>query len=158
MTPDNPYFKSRSRKKRLLQNHDTLGQWLQHLLNLAVVSGTLIFLAIQRDGEFASQYRTMLVFALLLMTITYHVMGVFRLFDTTEGAIRHIARAWGTVVVILAWTAFLTKTSEAYSRQVIVYWVLSAFAGQVLVHVVTYNWYKLYRQKYQKRIPPPGSI
>lgn len=144
---------SRSRRKRLLQNHDTLAQWVQRILNLAVVSGTLIFFAWYRDGAVLPQYRTMLVFSILLMSIIYHVMGVFRRFDSLEGGIKHLARAWGTVIIILAWTAFLTKTSEQYSRQVVVYWVLSAFMGQALLLVLTYSWYKIYLRKYQKRIP-----
>lgn len=143
----------RPRRKRLLQNHDTLAQWIQHILNLVVVSITLCFFAYMRDGEVGSQYRTMLAFALLLMTITYYSMGVFRRFDRLEGGIKHLARAWGIVVIILAWTAFLTKTSEAYSRQVVVYWVLTAFVGQAALLTLTYGWYTLYRRKYQQRIP-----
>lgn len=143
----------RPRRKRLLQNHDTLAQWIQHILNLGVVSVTLCIFAYLRDGEVGPQYRTMLAFALLLMTITYSVMGVFRRFDHLEGAIKHLARAWGIVVIILAWTAFLTKTSEDYSRQVVVYWVLAAFAGQAALITLTYGWYTLYRRKYQHRIP-----
>lgn len=142
----------RLRSKRLLRNHDTLAQWVQHLLNLLVVSGTLWALAVWRDGEVVQQYRSMLVFAVLIMTITYHVLGVFRRFDRLEGAIQHLARAWGIVVIILAWTAFLTKTSEAYSRQVIVYWVLISFIGQALFITLVYNWYKIYRKRYQQRI------
>lgn len=153
MSNQKPYAGNPARRKRLLQNHDTLGQWIQHSLNLIVVSLTLCFFAYQRDGDIGSQYRTMLAFALLLMTITYHIMGVFRRFDRLEGAIRHLARAWGVVVIVLAWTAFLTKTSESYSRQVVVYWVLASFVGQAAVHIATYNWYKVYRRKYQQRIP-----
>lgn len=137
----------------MLQNHDTLVQWVQRVLNILVVVLTLCFFAYQRDGFIASQYRTMLAFAILLMLITYHVMGVFRRFDSIEGAIQHLARAWGTVIIILAWTAFLTRTSEQYSRQVIVYWVLAAFVAQALLQTCTYAWYKYYRQHYQKRIP-----
>ncbi len=106
-----------------------------------------------RDGEIVQQYRSMLAFALLLMTITYHIMGVFRRFDSLEGAIQRLARAWGTVVIILAWTAFLTKTSEAYSRQVIVAWTLVAFVAQATVLSGIYLWYKLYRNKHKKRLP-----
>ncbi len=153
MSEANPFVSNRPRTKRLLQNHDTLAQWIQHILNLGVVSVTLCLFAYWRDGEIGQQYRTMLAFAILLMTITYHIMGVFRRFDRLEGAIQHLARAWGVVIIILAWTAFLTRTSEEYSRQVVVYWVLTAFFGQAVLLTVTYNWFKLYRRKYQQRIP-----
>lgn len=113
----------------------------------------LVWLAHWRDGEIVQQYRSMLVFAILIMTITYHAMGVFRRFDRLEGAIQHLARAWGVVVIILAWTAFLTKTSEAYSRQVVVYWVLLAFFAQSVLLALTYNWFKYFRTRYAKRVP-----
>lgn len=142
-----------ARQKRLLRNHDTLAQWVQHLLNLVVVSLTLIVIAYWRDGEVGSQYRTMLAFAVLLMTIIYHLFGVFRRLHSLEGGIKHLARAWGLVIIILAWTAFLTKTSETYSRQVVIYWVFAAFIGQAAVLMASYNWYQLYRSKYQQRKP-----
>ena len=81
MNAPHQFDKVQPRRKRLLQNHDTLAQWVQHILNLGVVSVTLFALAIWRDGEVGSQYRIMLAFALLLMTIIYHMMGVFRRFD-----------------------------------------------------------------------------
>lgn len=153
MNAHSHFAKVQPRRKRLLQNHDTLAQWIQHILNLFVVSVTLCVLAYWRDGEIGSHYRIMLAFALLLMTIIYHVMGVFRRFDRLEGAIKHLARAWGIVIIILGWTAFLTQASENYSRQVIVYWVFAAFFGQALLLTITYNWYKLYRKHYQQRKP-----
>ncbi len=153
MNAPHQFDKVQPRRKRLLQNHDTLAQWVQHILNLGVVSVTLFALAIWRDGEVGSQYRIMLAFALLLMTIIYHMMGVFRRFDRLEGAIKHLARAWGIVIIILGWTAFLTRASEEYSRQVVVYWVFAAFLGQAVFLTITYNWYKLYRRKYQQRKP-----
>lgn len=152
MSKPNPLASQSSRNKRLLQNHDTLAQWVQHALNLLLVGVTLCVLAYWRDGEVKQHYRSMLVFAILTMTIIYHLMGVFRRFDHLEGAIQHLARAWGIVVIILAWTAFLTKTSDDYSRQVVVYWVLASFVGQALLITIIYCWFKLYRRKYQQRI------
>ena len=142
-----------TRQKRLLQNHDTLVQWIQHFLNVLAVVVPLITLAQWRDGFFDPQYRSMAVFAVLLMLITYHLFGVHRRFEDLMGGIQHLARAWGVVIIILAWIAFLTKTSESYSRQVIVYWVLFSFVLQATVFVLTYKIYSLYRSKYRKRIP-----
>lgn len=142
-----------SRRKRLLQNHDTLVQWIQQLLNILAVAMSLIGLTLWRDGEVGVHYRSMLVFALLLMTITYHLFGVHRRFDSVIGGIQHLARAWGVVIIVLAWVAFLTKTSEVYSRQVIVYWALISFVAQAIVFLITYEVYKIYRANYRERIP-----
>lgn len=148
-----PFTKVKPRSRRLLQNHDTLAQWVQHLLNLVIVAATLCGLAYWRDGEIGQQYRTMLAFAVLLMTIVYSGMGVFRRFGSLEGAIKHLARAWGIVIIVLGWMAFITQTSESYSRQVIVYWVFAAFLGQATFLALTYHWFRLYRSRYAHRLP-----
>ncbi|MFL0800322.1 MAG: undecaprenyl-phosphate glucose phosphotransferase [Agarilytica sp.] len=141
------------RRKRLLQNHDTLVQWVQQIFNIAAVVGSLFCLTMWQEGEVAVHYRVMLVFAVLLMVITYHLFGVFRRFDSILGGIQHLARAWGVVVIILAWVAYLTKTSESYSRQLIVYWAFFAFLLQALVFLLTYEAYQIYRLKFRQRIP-----
>ncbi|WP_053980387.1 undecaprenyl-phosphate glucose phosphotransferase [Marinagarivorans algicola] len=149
-TPQKP---SLTRSKRLLQNHDTLAQWIQHSLNLVVVGVTLIILALWRDGTMGDHYRVMLGFSLLIMTIIYNWFGVFRRFENLFGGMQHLARAWGTVIIILAWLAFLTKTSEAYSRQVIVYWVFIAYILQVAVLYLTHTIHAVYRTRYRARMP-----
>ena len=141
------------RSKRLLRNHDTLVQWIQHALNIAAVVVTLLILALWRDGEVGSHYRSMLVIAVLLMFIIYHAFGVHRRFDSAWGGIRHLARAWGVLVILLAWLAFLTKTSEEYSRQVVVYWAAFSFALQATIFVATYKIYGLYRMRHRESIP-----
>lgn len=152
--PENTFQKAYAgRKKRLLQNHDTLVQWIQQIANLLAVAGSLVLLTWWRDGEVGVQYRTMLAFALMLMVITYHLFGVLRRFDSVLGGIQHLARAWGVVVIVLAWVAFLTRTSESYSREVIVYWALLSFIFQAIIFLITFEAYKIYRLKYRQRIP-----
>jgi len=143
----------KQRQKRLLRNHDTLIQWVQHLVNTIVVVSVVSVLAYLRDGEIAEQYRAMAIFAVLVMIITYHVFGVHRRLDTLLGGIQHLARAWGVVIIILAWVAFLSKTSEAYSRQVIVYWAVFAFILQAASQMVISKLYKIYSTKYREKLP-----
>lgn len=142
-----------TRGKRLLRNHDTLMQWVQHLLNTVVVVSVLLALVIWRDGEVGGHYRTMLVFGVLVMMITYHVFGVHRRFGTILGGIQHLARAWGVVIIILAWVAFLTKTSEQYSRQVVVYWAVFAFVGQAFAQIILSKMYRIYSQRFREKLP-----
>jgi putative colanic acid biosysnthesis UDP-glucose lipid carrier transferase len=141
------------RTKRLLQNHDTLGQWVQHILNAVIVSATLVALALWRDGQVGEHYRVMLVFSLLLMTIIYNLMGVFRRFDSLTGGMQHLARAWGTVIILLGWLAFLTKTSDNYSRQVIVYWALLAYILQAGFFYIGHFLHQSYRRHFYRRLP-----
>lgn len=147
-------YSSVHRSRRLLRNHDTLVQWIQHSLNTAAVVITLLLLVIWRDdGEVRTHYRSMVVIAVLLMFITYHTFGVHRRFDNILGGIRHLARAWGVVVIMLAWLAFLTKTSEEYSRLVVVYWAIISFVLQATIFIATYKIYGMYRTKHRERIP-----
>ncbi len=151
MTPTSNLDKHTRRPKRLLQNHDTFVQWVQYALNIGAVAAPLLVLTYWRDGVFGEQYRVMLVFAVLLMTITYHLMGVFRRFETLVGGLQLLARAWGAVIILLAWLAFLTKTSEEYSRQVIVYWAMASYGAQVVLLYFTRHIHTLYRRRYKPR-------
>jgi len=69
------------------------------------------------------------------------------------GGVQQLARAWGVVVIILAWLAFLTKTSEQYSRQVIVYWAILSFIAQASVQIAVAKLYRLYSMNIRERIP-----
>lgn len=142
-----------TRRKRLLQNHDTLIQWIQHGFNALIVLGLLFLFVQYRDGEVANHYRSMGVFAVLVMIITYHLFGVHRRFADTIGGIQHLARAWGVVIIILAWVAFLTKTSELYSRQVIVYWAVFSFIAQAVAQTLIVKLYHQYSLNYREKIP-----
>lgn len=142
-----------NRNKRLLQNHDTLIRWVQNLLNTICVVVVLIGITFWRDGSVGDQYRAMCVFAVLVMMITYHIFGVHRRLDNLLGGIQHLARAWGVVIIILAWVAFLTKTSEKYSRQIIVYWAVLAFLLQATIQIFLVKAYSIYTRKFRERVP-----
>lgn len=139
--------------RRLLRNHDTLVQWIQHLMNWIVISGALYFLVSKETGEFGSVYRVMLIFSLFLVTIIYNNLGVFRRSNDILGGIRHLARAWGMVVILSAWIAYVTTTSNHYSLDLIVRWVFLAFISQAIVHFLIYKGYQFYRLRYNQRIP-----
>jgi len=139
--------------RRLLRNHDTLVQYIQHLMNVLVIGFTLYYFVKSETGAFESHYRVMLVFAVFLVTIVYDNLGVFRQFNNLLGGIRHLAKAWGIVVIIYAWVAYLTQTSESYSRDLIARWVFVAFFAQALLLSITYKWYEFYRVHYRRRVP-----
>lgn len=139
--------------RRLLKNHDTLVQWIQHLMNVLVIGLTLYYFVKSQTGTFDTQYRVMLVFAVFLVTIVYDNLGVFRQFNNLLGGVRHLARAWGIVVIVSAWVAYLTKTSEGYSREIIVRWVFVAFLAQAILLSITYKWYEFYRKNFRQRVP-----
>jgi len=142
-----------SRNRRLLQNHDTLVQWFQRGVNAIIIVITLFVIAYWREGEVQSQYRAVAGYAVLIALITYHLFGVHRRFESLLGGVQQLARAWGVVIIVLAWLAFLTKTSEAYSRQVITYWAVVAFVAQAFTQLLISKLYRIYSLKYRERVP-----
>jgi putative colanic acid biosynthesis UDP-glucose lipid carrier transferase len=133
--------------KRLLQNHDTLIMWIQRLANAVVIVVTLLCLAWWRDGQISTHYRYMAIISVFTMLIVYRSFGIHRRFESSLGGIQHLARAWGTVIIIVGWVGFVTKTSEAYSRQVIFIWVILAFLLQASVFPLFYWLFKRLQTK-----------
>jgi putative colanic acid biosynthesis UDP-glucose lipid carrier transferase len=129
----------RAPTRRLLQDHDTLVVWFQRLFNSATVVGILVALAVWRDGELRGQYRYMAIVAMLLMLGIYEYAGVYRRYAGRVAGVQKLARAWGAVVMILGIVAFATKTSEVFSRQVIVLWATSTFLLQASMFVLTFE-------------------
>ena len=125
----------RAPTRRLLQNHDTLVVWVQRLLNVAAVVVPLLVLAEWRDAEVKDNYRYMGVVAVLLMLVIYQNAGVYRRFTGPLEGVQQLARAWGVLVMALGVVAFFTKTSEEFSRAVLLLWVLVSFALQVFFYL-----------------------
>lgn len=138
--------------KRLLQNHDNLMLWLQRLLNAMIIIGSLMGLAWWRDGFIGIHYRYMAIIAVLTMLIVYHYFGVYRRFENRIGGVQHLARAWGMVIIIISWLSFFTKTTEEYSRQVIILWVIISFLLQAWIFPFFYWLHKKYQTKYGKKL------
>ena len=126
----------RAPSRRLLQNHDTLVVWAQRLLNIAAVVVPLMYLAQWRDGEIKDNYRYMAVVAVLLMLVIYQQSGVYRRFSGPIEGVQQLARAWGVLVMALGVVAFFTKTSEEFSRTVLLLWVLFAFIAQAVFYLL----------------------
>lgn len=130
--------------------------WIQRLVNSSIIIFTLLFLALWRDGHISAHYRYMAIIAVLTSLIVYHLFGVYRRFENRIGGVQHLARAWGMVVIIIGWLGFASKTTEEYSRQVIILWVIIAFLLQAWIFPFFYWVYKKYQNKYGKN--PISSI
>jgi len=122
--------------RRLLQNHDTLVVWAQRLINIVSVIVPLLYLAEWRDGEVKDNYRYMAVVAVLLMLVIYQQAGVYRRFSGPLEGVQQLARAWGVLVMALGVVAFFTKTSEEFSRSVLLLWVVFAFVSQAVFYLL----------------------
>lgn len=123
-------------ESRLLQNHQSLSGWVQMILDsIAVVA--VLFLLVELHGyEIDRQYRIQAVITVLLMGIIYNSVGVYRRFTGDSIMLIRLAKCWSMVVVALILIAFFTKSSEEYSRKVILWWAVFGYLVQVLVYLL----------------------
>ncbi|SMF56974.1 putative colanic acid biosysnthesis UDP-glucose lipid carrier transferase [Alteromonadaceae bacterium Bs31] len=141
------------RQRRLLQNHDTFIQWVQHILNIACVCACLVLLTFTEVGEFSVPYRSLIAFTVLLMILVYKSQGVYRRFENLEGGIRQLCRAWGMVVILLGVLSALTGVNDIFSKPVILEWGVFSIVLQIIIFVATYKIHAWYSQRVQKRVP-----
>lgn len=110
--------------------------WAQWAVATIMQCSLLVWLAVEKTGsDVASHYRMLVVVSALL---AIPLFAVFRAYSIRSGYLVGIARilaAWSTLVAILAFIAFVTKTSESYSREVILQWVAGGFGLQALAFV-----------------------
>jgi putative colanic acid biosynthesis UDP-glucose lipid carrier transferase len=123
--------------------------WGQWLTAIALSSLLLSALAILKTGEMGTQYRVLAVFALLASVPAYALLGVY---DKRHGYLTGLARLMGGWLLLLAGltvVAFVTKTSEMFSREVTLTWALLGFAVQAGTYLPLHHVSRRYHQKLQ---------
>lgn len=110
--------------------------WLQWLISVALQCSVLLLLSLEKsDADVASRYRLLALFSSVL---AIPVFAVFRAYSIRNGYLVGAARvlaAWATLIALLTFIGFATKTSEAFSREVILQWIAIGFAFQLLAFV-----------------------
>jgi len=120
----------------LIKGYKSSALWLQILLDQAVVIGLLVLHTWIRIGEFPDVYRILVVATMLVMAIVYQVMGVYQFALSATDRISNLAKGWVVVVILLIFTGFITKTSNIFSREVILVWSLTGFIGQCISYLL----------------------
>ena len=110
---------------------------IQMLLDQIVVQGLLVLHTYLRTGGFPEEYLTLAFIVFLLMQIIYEALGVYRHESARVDYMASLLQAWGALLVALGVFGFISKTSEEFSREVILTWGLSGFFGQLLVFYIT---------------------
>lgn len=125
-----------SRPRRIIQDHKSTARWLQILLDQVIVVSLLGLHTWDKIGDFAPDYRIVAVIAVLLMAVVYQANGVYNFTASIFDRFVTLARAWAIVIGIIVLLGFVTKTSTAYSREVILTWSITGFIGQCLMFML----------------------
>ncbi len=125
--------------------------WLQWFTAGVLLTLLLLTLASIKTGSIDPQYRILAIFALLGSVPVY---SLFRVYYKQHGYLIGLARLLGAWLVLLAGLtalAFVTKTSELYSREVILIWAALGFALQTLTFVPLHMLARRYYLEQQAR-------
>ena len=134
--PGKARFKNASStaSKKLFKRHESIYSQLLLGLDLFISFFSLYFCVVLRGVEFGPQYRGLIVLALLLIVVIYQSFGTYQRPLDAIGIVTRLSKAWGAVLVSLVFLAFLTKTSDIYSRQVILTWIAATYFLQIAAH------------------------
>jgi len=116
--------------------------WLQWILASSLQVLVLVSLAVQQVGYLGPQYRMMIVATLL---ISIPLCTLFRVYSTQNGYLAGLGRivlSWLSLVSMAIFVAFITKTSDQFSRQLVVQWMMLAGGLQVAAFVPLHYLFK----------------
>ena len=124
--------------------------WGQWSVGISLAILLLCALAILRTGELDTQYRVLAAFALLGSVPIYATLGVYdRRVGFFTGMVQLLA-GWLALLGALAVLAFVTKTSELFSREVVLLWALFGFALQLCSYLPLHHFSRRYHQGLQR--------
>ncbi|CAG0963420.1 undecaprenyl-phosphate galactose phosphotransferase [Methylophilaceae bacterium] len=129
--------------KRLLQRRGGLSNSIQPALDGAAVIGITWGLVVHYIGGFTPDYTILLLLLLGLLAMAYDKFGIYRSNSNFTGKTFNLFKSWSITFLALVVLAFLTKTSEIYSRLLVGQLYLLGLSSQILLHY-------LVRLAYQK--------
>lgn len=144
---------SLKRSRRLLKNHETLMFWVQLFADLFVVVATLYALTLWKTDSFPPTYRLLAVITALSMFGIYSARGVYRRSATPWFALARITFAWSLCLACLLLVGFVTKTSDLYSRAVLILWAPTALVLQMINHIGLSELIRRYKQTHTEKLP-----
>ncbi|MFT4711603.1 MAG: putative colanic acid biosynthesis UDP-glucose lipid carrier transferase [Candidatus Azotimanducaceae bacterium] len=122
--------------RKLFREIRSARTWVQMILDHVLVQSLLFLHTFTRTEQFSDEYRTLAIIIFLLMLIIYNMTGIYRHENARNDYISSLLQAWGSLVLLLAIFGFVTKTSEGFSREVILTWSVTGFLGQCVIYFI----------------------
>ncbi|MDQ0125881.1 putative colanic acid biosynthesis UDP-glucose lipid carrier transferase [Pseudomonas lini] len=123
--------------------------WAQWLAATSILILLLCALAVMKTGEVDTQYRMLSAFMLLGSVPAYSMMQVYHKYHGYVVGLGRLLAGWLVLLSGLMVIAFITKTSEMFSREVILTWIFAGFAAQACLYLPLHNLARRYQHKLQ---------
>lgn len=123
--------------------------WGQWLVAIGLTTLLLCALAVYKTGTLDTQYRILAVIAILASVPAYSLL---RVYHKQHGYLTGLARllcGWLLLLACLTVVAFVTKTSELFSREVALTWAVLAFTAQAASYLPLQHFSRRYHRQLQ---------
>lgn len=128
-------LKNQSRTRSLLQRRNSLSNAFQALLDGLLVIILTVSLSYIYQDALTTQYIILAITLLGLMAVVYDRFGIYRLHGGMTKKLLTLGKAWSIAFFLLFLLAFLTKSTDLYSRVIVTLLYVLGFLVQVAGHV-----------------------
>ena len=144
---------SAGRQRRLLRNHETLMFWVQLFADIFIVIGSLGLLTYMKVQAIPPHYRFLAIITVLALFAIYSGRGLYRRSSSQWRLMGRVTIAWSLVLLLLLLVGFLTKTTDMFSRQVVLTWAPLALGLQLINHLSLHKLVKHYNEQLSQQLP-----
>lgn len=141
------------RGRRLLRNHETLMFWVQLFADLFVVTASLAVLTFIKLDSIPAHYRFLAIITMLALFAIYSARGVYRRSCSQWRLMGRVTTAWCLLLLVLLLLGFMTKTTDMFSRQVLILWAPLALGLQLVNHLCLNKAVKHYNDRAKQQLP-----
>jgi putative colanic acid biosynthesis UDP-glucose lipid carrier transferase len=129
--------------------------WVQWVSAVCAMAALLVALSVDKIGDVSSPYR---VLGIITLFASYPVYSLLRVYDyraTRVVVVLRLSLAWAAVIAMLTVVGFVTKTSESYSRQVLLLWFIGGWFLQLSVMVALQA---IFQRYYEARLTLQNAL
>ena len=128
-------LKSRYSERSLLQRRNSLSNAFQALLDGFLIITLTVVLSYTYQGALTTQYMVLAVTLLGLMAVVYDRLGIYRLHGGMTKKLMNLGKAWSIAFSLLFLLAFLTKSTDLFSRVIVSLLYVFGYLVQVASHI-----------------------
>jgi len=140
-----------SKRRQLLKKRESIVYSIQVVVDLLLTVVLLSILVDIKLGEIPTNYRILIVTAILLQFMIYSISGVYRRFGSFYQGAYRLSVLWCVFLLILLAIGFVTKVSESFSREVFLQWAVIGYILQIVTYAFMSRAIGVFRDKFVGR-------